>query len=107
MLESARLLALLILAPTADAQCGTAAFSAGAAAVTADCCAAPSPATGSGHRRLQQGCDIPSVCPTSLCATTFAGFFEGCRDELATLPAARSYAALYASCAQLFPPCRY
>lgn len=101
-------LVLVALVPTLDAQCGTAAFSAGAAAVTADCCGASSPASpaGSGHRRLQEGCDVPSVCPDAACAATFTGFFEGCRDELAPLPAAHSYAALFSSCAQLFPSSR-
>ena len=68
------------------------------ACVTTDCCAAEQ---GSGHRRLQQGCAIPSTCPSPSCAATFAGFFDACSEQLAaTLPEQfPTYTALYADCA--------
>eukprot|EP01045_Picozoa_sp_COSAG04_P026643 COSAG04_NODE_3738_length_2571_cov_1.445388_4_plen_377_part_00 len=93
-----------VRARTGSASCGADAFSAGAAAVTANCCAStPSPAgaVGSGHRRAQAGCDIPAVCPTELCATTFTAFFAACEPQLIGSSGAQfaSFAALNADCA--------
>ena len=80
------------------ATCPTAYFSAAAAAVTTDCCA------GSGHRRLQAGCSVPTTCPTAQCAATFMAFFRDCQQQLVAMsPAAtlRDYQALNLDCTAL------
>ena len=79
--------------------CDIAAFSAGAAQVTRDCCGAS--AAGTGHRRRlaeSSGCAIPSVCPSRECSSTFSAFFDRCRARLAELPTMAQYEVLYEDC---------
>ena len=95
-------------------QCSADAFAAGAARVTADCCATNNnnvdvAIAGGGHRRLQQkgpSCAIPATCPSANCAATFDAFWNSCSLSLGrTGVDLAPYKALHASCAAMAQPC--
>ena len=90
-------------------ECSAEGFAAGAARVTADCCATNFNVAGGGHRRLQQkgpSCAIPATCPSANCAATFDAFWDSCSLSLGrTGVDLAPYKALHASCAAMAQPC--
>ena len=92
--------ALRMLQQPQQQLCSTEHFSAAAAAVTTDCCGGG----GSGHRRLQDGCTIPTSCPTAQCAATFMAFYRDCQQQLSSVSSAAelsAYETLNSDCTRL------
>jgi len=58
------------------------------------CCT--SAAGGTGHRRTQADCPLPTVCPSAACAVIFTEFYADCHAILEGL--ATDFGALYESC---------
>ena len=85
---------------TSTPMCEPASWAARTEDVMDACC----PATHGGHRRAQDTCPLPDICPSATCAAAFVPYYDDCALELqahaAELPLPE-FAKLYGSCQEL------